>query len=431
MKINSINLENFRGYKILNLDLHPNFNLIIGDNGSGKTALLEGITVAMGAFFLGIKNISSRHILSKDIHIKTFDDNEEYIFPVKITANGEINQEFIEWSRELNGIKNRTTSINANSIKLYSQNLDNLARTGEDVNLPLLAYYATGRLFDKARSIAKSKNKENYQIASRFRAYERCLEAKSTYKHFVKWYKGKELSKIQKNTHDIKLETVKNAIISNIPNCDNIFYEFDPDKQQGLKMQLKDHRTLPFTSLSDGTRNYFAIIADIAYKCVTLNPHLKDLALRKTEGVVLIDELDLHLHPEWQRKIIHSLRETFPNVQFITTTHSPFLIQETANEQLIVLKDCNIDAISSGINLSIEDIAEELQKVKNPQWSKSRQKMSEIASKYYKAVKSGNDTPEMKQELDEAMKPFAKDTAFYSILEQEKIKTEYKKQNKK
>ncbi len=299
--------------------------------------------------------------------------------------------------------------------------MDNDARNGVGVTFPIFAYYATGRLFDEARGLVKTKNKENYQIASRFRAYDRCLEAKSTYKQFVKWYRAKELSKIQKKIDDVKLEIVKDAIISNIPDCTNIFYEFDPDKQQGLKIQLKDNRILPFVSLSDGTRNYFAIIADIAFKCITLNPHLKNDALKKTSGIVLIDELDLHLHPEWQRKIIRSLKDTFPNVQFITTTHSPFLIQETAPNQLIKLKNCAVDLIGSGIELSIEDIAEEWQNVENPQWSKSRQRMFEIAKKYYSAVMEGKDTPEMKTELDDVMLPFANDTAFYAILEQKKL----------
>jgi predicted ATP-binding protein involved in virulence len=159
---------------------------------------------------------------------------------------------------------------------------------------------------------------------------------------------------------------------------------------------------------------------------VTLNPHLKENALTLTKGIVLIDELDLHLHPDWQRKIVHVLKDTFPDIQFIVTTHSPFIIQETGQEELIILKENKVDQVTSGVNLSIEDIAEELQEVDNPQWSKSRQEMFEVASRYYKAVKEGVDTPEMKSELDEAMKPFSLDTAFYAIIEQEKIIQEYK-----
>jgi predicted ATP-binding protein involved in virulence len=429
MRINNIKIENFRGYKNLDVNLDPSFNLIIGNNGSGKTALLEALTVAMGSFFLGIRNVNSRGIYKKDIHIATYEDNEEYLFPVKIEANGNVKEENLSWARELAGTTNRTTTTKAESLKKVAKIMDSIVRKGELIDLPLLTYYATGRLFDEVRSKDKKENeKEKTQsIASRFRAYDRCLEAKSTHKQFQKWFRGKEISKIQRGVEDINYLLVKKAIVSNLPDCKNIFNEFDPDKPQGLKIELNDGRVLPFKSLSDGTRNFFAIIADMAYKCVTLNPHLKENALLETKGIVLIDELDLHLHPEWQRKIINVLKITFPNIQFIASTHSPFLIQETGPDQLIILGNSKIEQISSGNNLSIEDIAEELQNVINPQWSKSRQKMFSIASEYYKAVKEGSDTPEMKKLLDEAMKPFSLDTAFYAIVEQEKIIQTYKK----
>ena len=430
MKINNIKIQNFRGYESLNVDLNPNFNLIIGDNGSGKTAILEALTVAIGSFFLGIKGANSRGVYEKDIRIATFEHSEEYQFPVVVKANGIVHNQTISWLRTLEGINNRTTSKQANSIKGLASKIDTMVRKGEVVNLPLLIYYATGRLFDVARDndeLSKEKKRERQQISSRFRAYDRSLEAKSTHRQFQKWFRGKELARIQKGVGDMNLEVVKKTIIDSIPNCVNIYYEFDTDKPQGLKVELGDGRILPFNSLSDGTRNFFAIIADMAYMCLTLNPHLKDKALKETEGVVLIDELDLHLHPDWQRKIINILRNTFPKVQFVVTTHSPFLIQETGQNQLIILKDNKILKITSASNLSIEDIAEELQFVENPQWSKSRQEMFQKAKEYYNAVKEERDTPEMKAILDEAMKPFALDTAFYAIVEQEKIIQKYNK----
>jgi len=306
MKINNIKIQNFRGYSTLDIDLNPNFNLIIGDNGSGKTAILEALTVAIGSFFLGIKGANSRGIYEKDIRIETFEHSEEYQFPVVVQANGIVHNQTISWLRTLEGNDNRTTSKQAKSIKDLASKIDTMVRKGEVVNLPLLIYYATGRLFDVARDndeLSKEKKRERQQISSRFRAYDRSLEAKSTHRQFQKWFRGKELARIQKGVGDINLEVVKKTIIDSIPNCVNIYHEFDTDKSQGLKVELGDGRILPFNSLSDGTRNFFAIIADMAYMCLTLNPHLKERALKETEGVVLIDELDLHLHPEWQRKI--------------------------------------------------------------------------------------------------------------------------------
>jgi predicted ATP-binding protein involved in virulence len=438
MKINHVRIKNFRGYEDLEVSLNPKFNLVIGDNGSGKTAILEALTVAIGSFFLGIRGANARGFHKKDIRIATFEHSEEYQFPVEVEAQGEINQQTISWLRTLDNShekdqkRNRATTKYANSIKKIALRMDNAVRKGESLNLPLLVYYATGRLFDVARDteeLSKIKQ-EKMQISSRFRAYDRSLEAKSTHKKFQNWFRGKEIARIQKGGNDINLEVVKSTIIKSLPGCVNIYHEFDPDKPQGLKIELEDGRILPFNSLSDGTRNFFAIIADMAYMCITLNPHLKERALEETEGVVLVDELDLHLHPEWQRKIITVLRDTFPKVQFIATTHSPFLIQETGEGQLIILKNSKVHKITSAANLSIEDIAEELQYVDNPQWGKLRQEMFEKAREYYKAVKEGKDTPEMKAELDEAMKPFSIDTAFYSILEQERIKEEYKKNKK-
>jgi predicted ATP-binding protein involved in virulence len=438
MRINHIRIKNFRGCTDLEAHLNPNFNLFIGDNGSGKTAVLEALTVAISSFFLGIRGANARGIHQKDIRIATFQHSEEYQFPVEVEAEGIVHQMPVSWLRTLetntaeDRKKNRTTTKYAAAIKKIASDIDHAVRMGENVNLPLLVYYATGRLFDEARdtdALLKEKQ-DKMQISSRFRVYERSLEAKSTYKKFQKWFKNKEISRIQKGGRDVSLEVVKSAIMKSLPDCKNIYHEFDPDRPQGLKIELEDGRILPFGSLSDGTRNFFAIVADMAYMCMTLNPHLEERALEETEGVVLIDELDLHLHPAWQRKIIKVLREAFPKVQFIATTHSPFLIQETGEGQLIILKNSNIHKITGAANLSIEDIAEELQYVENPQWGKLRQEMFEKAKVYYQAVKEGKDTPAMKVALDAAMKPFALDTAFYAIVEQEKMIQEHNRNKK-
>ena len=159
------------------------------------------------------------------------------------------------------------------------------------------------------------------------------------------------------------------------------------------------------------------MMADIAHRCVLLNPHLQENALDQTEGIVLIDELDLHLHPSWQKSVIKSLMQTFPKLQFVVTTHSPFLIQETETNQLIVLEDCKVKQTGSGNNLSLEDIAEELQGFDNPRWSNKREALYEIGKKYYTAVAEGSTADNIEEEMTQAEKDFTEDTLFYAYLE--------------
>ena len=102
-----------------------------------------------------------------------------------------------------------------------------------------------------------------------------------------------------------------------------------------------------------------AMVADIAFRCTLLNPKLGEEAAIKTLGVVLIDELDLHLHPSWQKQTVHNLKRTFPQIQFITTTHSPFVIEELDDGELIKLDP---EAVGEYVDQSIEDIAENVQK---------------------------------------------------------------------
>ena len=94
---------------------------------------------------------------------------------------------------------------------------------------------------------------------------------------------------------------------------------------------------LPFQMLSDGYRNVIKIILDIATRMCILNPYLKGEALKKTSGIVLIDEVDLSLHPTWQKRIMGILKEQFPRIQFICATHSPFIIQSLEEGELITL----------------------------------------------------------------------------------------------
>ncbi len=422
MRIDTLTIRNFKGFEEISVPLNPNFNLIIGDNGSGKSAILEALTIAMGSFFLGINGTDSRSIREADVRLRAFDGSQEKQFPVEITASGQVNNSTISWTREQVKENGSTLSKRADSIKKIAEQLDKQVRNGERITMPVFAYYSTGRLWKDL--VERNTNKEPKQvIASRFRAYKSCLQATSTFKIFMKWYKGKEISAIQKREEDYALRAIKNLIINNLPNCRNLYYEFDEDKIQGIKIEQKNGKVLPFEYLSDGTRNLFAMLADIAYKCLVLNPHLKENALAESTGIVLIDELDLHLHPEWQKQIIISLKQAFPNIQFIASTHSPFLIQEAEEGQLLKLKDNNIE-VSGGDQLSIEDIAQSKQEVENPQWSEKKKELYVAAEEYYKALENGEIDESLESKVAELMQPFSQNQAYDAFMNQIRLTKE-------
>ena len=95
--------------------------------------------------------------------------------------------------------------------------------------------------------------------------------------------------------------------------------------------------------LSDGYKNTLSMIADIAYRMAVLNPWLLEKVLKETLGIVLIDEIDLHLHTKWQQRIITDLRSIFPKVQFIVSTHAPIVISSVKKDNLLILQDLQAD----------------------------------------------------------------------------------------
>lgn len=435
MRIHHLDIENFRGIEHLSFDLHPQFNLLIGENGSGKTAILEALTVAMGSFFVGIKGADSRLIRDNDIRIfRTLEGSMEFSPETVITAKGQINGDpAIAWARVRLGINGKTrykdvSDLKKISSKIYRSLTDSSRTTALD--LPVLAYYSTARLWKEGRENVKPKDekKSARNIPSRLRGYKDALQTNSTFAIMLKWFEGKFSALRVKGESSYQLEAVRSAIVRNIPGCKNVYWEFDPDKIKTLYIEFENGEDLPFSYLSDGYRNLLAVFADIAYRCVTLNPHFGAEAPAKSVGIVLIDELDLHLHPAWQKSIIKQLKDTFPKMQFVATTHSPFIIQGTENGEVIKL-DRNVALHLLGANkLGIEDIAEDFQDVELPQLSLKREAMYEAAEEYYKLLNEANPQKlqpqklaSLKARLDELLELYSDDPAYYAFLRQERI----------
>lgn len=178
-----------------------------------------------------------------------------------------------------------------------------------------------------------------------------------------------------------------------------------------------------YSYMSDGFKAMINIVSEIAYRCIMLNGYLGKDAVRLTPGVVMIDEVDLYLHPHWQRHVLHDLKQAFPKIQFIVTTHSPFIIQSVGKGQLVSF-DANVSTNGSPDMQSLEEIAATRMDMKDTKRSQKYQEMVEMAEKYYQLVKAGkendNEAKKVKSELDNIETEFSDDPAYVALLRAER-----------
>jgi predicted ATP-binding protein involved in virulence len=212
---------------------------------------------------------------------------------------------------------------------------------------------------------------------------------------------------------------VEKAVLSCVPDAKGL--RFDIDRKEIVVMMKRDNAELPFYSLSDGQRATLAMVADIAIKAVTLNPHLGKKAALKSPGVVLIDELDLHLHPKWQRRVVDDLKRAFPAIQFICSTHSPFLIQALQQGELIRLQED--EPAGDYANQSIEEIVEHVQGVPMPQRSRRAEVLSHAVQEYVQELKKPGVTKAAVKRAEhryrEAAEPYAPNPGLNALLKLE------------
>jgi len=415
MKINTLKLTNFRCFRERKFSFSDRFNLLIGDNGIGKTALLDALGIASGCLFIGFDGVKSPHIDNEDAsrvsHLFGDAVSIEPVSPVSVEAEGVAAGERIRWKKTL-GSQMRTEAEEPVRLTDIFSKLRYSVQQGEEVVLPIIAYYGTGRLWLQK----KEDDIEPAPPGSRLEGYRDCLDPRSDERMLTRWLKSREYESVQRGKPSILYEAVKTAVADCIAEYKRIFFDIRYDT---LMTESESGHYLPAYMFSDGYRNMLAMAADIAYRMALLNPHLGPEVTRRTPGIVLIDEIDLHLHPRWQRRVAEDLKRTFPRVQMIATTHSPFVIQSLRPGELINLSS---ETSSEYADESIEDIAEEIMDVEMPQKSRRYIEMVKVAEDYYKLLGEGRESDndkslkKIKARLDELTMPFSDDPAFMAFL---------------
>lgn len=347
MRLDKIRLVNYRCYADTTIEFSPQFNVLIGANGSGKTSLLRAISES----FFGLTASLSLHrpwpIAEDDARIERVDTAGQVRFepryPVEISATATFMAQAALWSLQRRSTADSTTVEGFPTPgTLWSEAS---AARGDNLTLPLLAFYRANRQWQHAQpnAIAAATEKN-----SRLDAYGSYWDASSDGDSLQAWAISKSLERFQVSSetgktfgeiHNDELALVNFALAAAIPEVEGIRYDM---REKSLLVEWKESAGLSeryaiFSNLSDGQRAIVGLVADIARRMCLLNSHLGEHVIRDTPGIVLIDELDIHLHPKWQRTLTTGLQAAFPSLQFIVASHSPQVLSEMQPEQIIVL----------------------------------------------------------------------------------------------
>jgi len=332
IRLQQLSFQNFRGFEQLEFEFKPDLTVFIGENGAGKTSILEGIAKLLIAFENQIRGEDSRDF--KDL--KTVFD----FLDIRKGSVESINRLFLsfaahELSCEIIFRKKSAPVLG----QCHFEGLNEFVRlfySYKPFNLPLLVYYPVSNA--PVNYIDFEEASDDFEIDS-FTALDGALDNSFDLIRFFSWYKWQQNIERQLGENKV-LNAVRRVIYEMLSDDHNRFDKLSINWVKNPNGEMLIHKNeicLNINQLSSGEKMLLALVADLARRLALANPYRENPLLGN--GVVLIDEMDLHLHPRRQRDVIPQLQETFPNCQFIVTTHSPLILSNLRRENVIILED--------------------------------------------------------------------------------------------
>ena len=318
-RIREICIDNFRCFDEVRLPLEEDATVLFAENGGGKTALLTALAMGLATFQPGSPK-SPRLDARRDPRARTLDGKgqRESVGPCQLAWTAAVGEsDSVMWSMKVCPASGRST---ADSQPILDA-LERIRVPGS--RWPLFAWYGVDRL---ARNRGQRGKVE--RTLDRWEAYASAFDPTLDEAPLLQWLQGEP----ERSFH----AAVMDAIARATPGVTNAWY--DP-ATQGPVVRFENGYVAPWSELSDGCHAFIALIADIARRAVMLNEVDGTAAPARAEGVVLIDKLELHLDPRWQRVALPRLRSTFPRLQLVVTTHSPQVLSSAENRQVRRLFD--------------------------------------------------------------------------------------------
>lgn len=377
MKIKQLSLDNVRAFKEAEFTFNPSFNLIIGINGAGKSTALDTIRYCGSFLLTSLRKMPFKPFgfNADDIHGNapfaqaalhiTFDDGEDAFVRLRewreavATESAEnidrLRREILETERLRDRPRNQLRELQETVAPLenifYYPSAENIrARANQEKCAPLMVHYSTSRSFFRDR-----KERSSASAPDQAAFYEALGSSPLNLRLVAEWLRAQDALVPERPASAALVKTIQDAIGTFLPGYSNLRTGADDSAV------LIDHNgmSLNVRQLSDGERSLLSLVLDLAKRLAQANPASEN-PLAECEAIVLIDEIDLHLHPKWQRKVVGNLERTFPNCQFIATTHSPQVIGEVPHEKIRIIREGKIFTPEYSFGIDSSRVLEEL-----------------------------------------------------------------------
>jgi len=397
MRIKRLTLNNFRAFENPEpFEFSGNFSVIAGINGRGKTSILDAVAILASRLARQIDEPIPRQYRSvtiRDIHrgAETFNISMDVLF-----AETPLNFPMEYGKRQKYLAQSVRKAIN---------------------QVPLTVYYTTDRAVCRMPRKVPDQAPLPRQAAFLGALVNSTVDFRDLITR-VRMLRGYSTF-LPGSMHYKMLKGFEHVMKVFLPGFTSLHVD---DKTLALTVKKND-KSFNIDQLSDGERAFLALTTDLTRRLTLAHSELKDPL--KGEAIVLIDELELHLHPRWQRTVIDNLKSTFPNVQFIATTHSPFIIQSLNSDELILLDDVAAGDFS---NRGLEEIVIKIMGIEDPNVTPRYLKMLDVATKYFKLIEDApnirnSKRTQLKRKLNAMIKPYKKDNpAYEAFLEMQRVR---------
>lgn len=352
IRLNELEFQNFRCISSGKITFNKDVTVLVADNGIGKTTVLDAASVVLAQFVDELTNAKqSPGLVQADVRLASTDGAPQSPrTPTALSAIGDLAGRRVEWTarrKQFEQTPRRSPKDVAGIVAVTNEMKAALSSTEDSergIALPIVAYYRSNR-FALNTFFGTAERRRIGSLEDRLSGYRIYLEPLSDSLHFNKWYrklvldvKNSPVTGASRPDSSLKQLAAVNEAVEHILAPTGWQHIDWDERQQSITAEHTTFGTLPLAVLSSGIRTTIAVAADIAHRCARLNPSLGEDIARLTPGVVLIDEIDLHLHPAWQQLIVDLLCSAFPSVQFILSTHSPQVLSTIDSSAIRVIK---------------------------------------------------------------------------------------------